>query len=175
MYIHIIPPFTLYIVSRSIIFVKRVCKKYLTEYKSLPAHKPFLIPVYEASIALAEYNLPKANRIMAEGLEKFSDHSGFLFESAQFCARKCEYENAIRFYEASWEADQSNKPRYTDALEGIAVIYTIVGERQKAIETYDRMITCIKEEWGYKEDDAAVIEVERKKNNLQKGSSVVFS
>ncbi|MBR3716151.1 MAG: helix-turn-helix transcriptional regulator [Clostridia bacterium] len=141
-------------------------REYLDKYKTLPAHKPFLIPVYEAYIAMAEYDVHTADEIMSSALKEFSDHSGFLFESAQYHARKCEYEKAIEFYEASWSADQDNKPRYTDALDGLATIYTILGEKAKAIETYDRMIACIRDEWGYKEEDAAVTEVERKKRKL---------
>ena len=141
-------------------------REYLDKYKTLPAHKPFLIPVYEAYIAMAEYDIHTADEIMSSALKEFTDHSGFLFESAQYHARKCEYEKAIEFYEASWSADQDNKPRYTDALDGLATIYTILGEKAKAIETYDRMIACIRDEWGYKEEDAAVTEVERKKRKL---------
>lgn len=142
-------------------------REYLAEYKSLPAHKPFLVPVYEAYIAMAEYDIRTADEIMENALKDFSDNSGFLFESAQYYARKCEYTKAIEYYEASWTADEAKKPRYTDALHGIATIYEIVGETQKAIETYDRMIACIKDEWGYKDEDAAVTEVERKKRKLQ--------
>ena len=143
-------------------------RKYLNECKTLPAHKPFLMPVYEAYIALAEYNEKGADRIMEEALGEFSENSGFLFESAQYYARKCDYAKAIDFYEASWEAERGNPPRFTDALDGIAAIYRIIGEKAKALETYDRMIECIKDEWGYKDDDAAVLEVERKKKNLLK-------
>ena len=141
-------------------------RRYLEEYQTLPAHKPFLVPVYEAYIALADYDVQKADGIMLDALKEFSSHSGFLFESAQYHARKCEYDKAIEYYEASWAADEENKPRYTDALDGIATIYTIIGEKGKALEAYDRMIACIKDEWGYKEDDAAVMEVERKKKKL---------
>ena len=143
-------------------------KEYLEEYKKLPAHKPFLVPIYEAYIALAEYNEEKADEIMSEALLKFSDNDGFLFESAQYHVRKCNYERAISFYELSWKAGENKKPRYTDALDGIATIYTIIGKKDKAIETYERMIECIKDEWGYKSEDAAVIEVERKINMLRK-------
>lgn len=141
-------------------------RRYLEEYQTLPAHKPFLVPVYEAYIALADYDVQKADGIMLDALKEFSSHSGFLFESAQYHARKCEYDKAIEYYEASWAADEDSKPRYTDALDGIATIYTIIGEKAKAIEAYDRMIACIKDEWGYKDDDAAVVEVERKKKKL---------
>ena len=142
-------------------------KKYLDEYKKLPAHKPFLVPVYEAYIAISEYDIKKADEIMSEALAEYSNHSGFLFESAQYHARKCEYKKAIEFYEASWKLEEDQKPRFTDALEGIAIIYEILGDKKKALETYDRMILCIKEEWGYKDEDAAVIEVERQKKRLK--------
>ena len=143
-------------------------EKYLEIYQTLPAHRPFLIPVYKAYIALAEYDVIKADAIMETAMKDFSDNSSFLFEAGQYHARKCEYEKAIEYYERSWKADEDRKPRYTDALHGIAVIYGILGNRQRALETYDRMIACIKEEWGYTEDDAAVIEVEREKSRLQK-------
>lgn len=141
-------------------------RKYLAEYKTLPAHKPVLVPIYEAYIALAEYDLKAADQIMAEAEKEFADNHVFLFEAAQYHARKCDYDRAIEYYEASWAAEETSKPRYTDTLEGIATIYEILGKRKEAIDTYDRMITCIKDEWGYKDEDAAVIEVERRKNRL---------
>ena len=139
---------------------------YLNQYKELRAHKPALVPVYEAYIAMAEYDIVTADKIMNDALKKFSDNSNFLFEYAQYCARKCDYMNAIEFYERSWKADEDKKPRFTDPLEGIAVIYEVLGDRERAIESYDRMIACIKDEWGYKSEDAAVTEVERKRNKL---------
>lgn len=141
--------------------------EYLDVYRTLPAHKPFLVPIYQASIALAEYDKPKADAIMEEAEKQFGDHTGFLFEKAQYHARNCEYARALEYYEKSWELDE--KPRFTDALQGIAIIYEILGNTQKALETYDRMIVCIKEEWNYTDDDAAVLEVEREKKRLQKG------
>ena len=141
-------------------------RRYLAEYKRLPACKPFLVPVYEAYIAMAEYDIETADQIMQNALKEFADNSGFLFESAQYYARNCKYEKAIEFYEASWAADEQQKPRYTDPLHGIATIYEIMGDKARALETYDRMIACIKDEWGYKDEDAAVVEVERQKKRL---------
>jgi transcriptional regulator with XRE-family HTH domain len=143
-------------------------REYLAEYKTLPAHRPFLLPVYEAQIALAEYDEKRADNIMQTALGEFGSHSGFLFESAQYYARKCDYVKAIEFYEQSWSADADKLPRYTDALHGIAVIYEILGDIPSAIKTYDRMIECIKNEWGYNDGDAAVVEVEREKSRLIK-------
>ena len=142
--------------------------EYLEIYRTLPAHKPFLVPVYQAYIALAEYDEAKADGIMQSALVDFADHSGFLFESAQYYARKCDYNKAIEFYEKSWSMDEDKLPRYTDALHGMATIYEILGDYDKAIESYDRMIACIKDEWGYNDGDAAVIEVEREKARLKK-------
>lgn len=141
-------------------------REYLNVCKTLPACRPFLIPVYEAHIALAEYDAVRADKIMSDALAEFAGNSGFLFEAAQYHARKCDYAKAIQYYEASWAAEEQQKPRYTDALNGIATIYEIMGDKARAVETYDRMIECIKDEWGYRDEDAAVIEVERKKKRL---------
>ena len=140
--------------------------EYLAIYRTLPAHRPFLVPIYEAYIALADYDGKKADAIMEEAELRFSEESGFLFEKAQYLARRCDYENAIVYYERSWRSEKP--PRYTDALHGIAIIYEILGNKEKAIETYDRMIRCIKEEWNYSDGDAAVIEVERQRARLMK-------
>ena len=146
----------------------REAEEYLCKCAELPAYRPFLTPVYEAYIALAEFDAKKADSIMDAALLEFSDNAGFLFETAQYHARKCEYEKAIAFYEQSWEKESNQKPRFTDALDGIATIYVIMNNVDKAIETYDRLIACLKSEWGYKDDDAAVIDVERKKKALRK-------
>ncbi len=141
-------------------------QRYLEIYQTLPAHKPFLVPVYQAYIAIAEYDIARADTIMADALKKFENESGFLFEYAQYHARKCDYEKALEFYEKNWSSENQAKPRFTDALEGIATIYEILGDRDMAISTYDRIITCVKEEWGYRDEDAVVIDVERKKKRL---------
>ena len=141
-------------------------EEYLNKCAKLPSHRPFLIPVYKAYIALAEYDTKKADDIMESALSEFSDNAGFLFETAQYYARKCEYEKAIAYYEQSWEAEKHQMPRFTDALDGLATIYVIMNNSDKAIETYDRLIACLKSEWGYKDDDIAVIDVERKKKAL---------
>ena len=141
-------------------------QRYLEIYQTLPAHKPFLVPVYQAYIAIAEYDIARADKIMADALKKFENESGFLFEYAQYHARKCDYEKALEFYEKNWSSENQANPRFTDALEGIATIYEILGDHKMAISTYDRIITCVKEEWGYRDEDAVVIDIERKKKRL---------
>ena len=141
-------------------------REYFEIYKTLPAHKPALIPVYEATLALAEFDVAKADAIMANAEKQFGTNCDFVFEYAQYHARKCEYKEAIDCYERAWEMEK--KPRFTDALHGIAIIYEILGDTAKAIQTYDRMIACCKDEWGYRDEDAAIIEIERDKKRLMK-------
>jgi len=141
-------------------------KQYLQLCRAIPAHKPFLLTVYEAYIALAEYDAKKADRMIEVGLKTYADNGGFLFEAAQYYARKCEYEKAIACYEESWKLEECQKPRYTDALQGIAVIHEITGNLEKAVETFNRMLSCLTDEWGYSEDDIAVLEILREKNRL---------
>ena len=140
--------------------------EWLDILSTLPAHRPFLIPVYRAHIALAEYDEAKADAIVEKAAAEFADDDGFAFEAAQYYARKCEYEKAIDYYERSWALEENSKPRFTDALEGIADIYEILDQRENAAKTYDRIILALKEEWGYADDDSVVIGIERKKRRM---------
>ena len=141
-------------------------KKYLDILKTLPAHREILIPVYEANIELAKFNENGADRIMTEALNRFADDSAFVFEMAQYYARKCNYTQAISLFEKSWTLEENKKPRYTDALCSIAIIYQILGDKQSAIATYDRILTCLREEWGFSKEDKPYTEVMRDREKL---------
>ena len=135
----------------------------------LPAAKPFLLEIYRAHIALAEYDAPRADAILAAAMQTYGDNPGFQFEAAQYHARKCEYEEAIQCYETSYALEESEKPRFYDALEGIAVIYEIMGENEKAAATYDRILDNLKNEW-HLTDEVVVREAEQQRARLlQKG------
>jgi transcriptional regulator with XRE-family HTH domain len=138
-------------------------KRYLAEYRALPASKEFLADVYAAHIALADYDEAAADAIIAEGMTKYAGDGGFLFEAAQYHARKCEYEEAIACYEASYAAEEEEKPRFTDALEGIALICEITGEYEKAAAVYDRILCNLRDEWGFTEE--TVVEETRQKRD----------
>lgn len=140
-------------------------KRYLEEFEQLPAHKPFMADIYRAHIALAEYDAPRADAIIQAARQKYSQDSGFLFEEAQYHAKKCEYDQAIELYEASYAAEEDQKPRFSDALEGIAIIYEIQGDYAKAAATYDRILQNMREEWGMTEE-ALIQETIRKRNRL---------
>ena len=141
-------------------------RKYVEKCAALPGHKPFLLAVYGAHIALAEYDESAADRLMEEAIEAYSGESGMIFEAAQYYAKKCDYERAVELYERSWEMEENKKPRYTDALQGMARIYAILGAREKAATVYDRWISCLRDEWGFAEDDKAVLDTIMEKNSV---------
>lgn len=133
--------------------------EYLRIFETLPAAKPFMVQIYKAHIALAEFDEQKADRIIEEGFSNFGDNGGYLFEAAQYYAKKSHYEKALALYEKSWKAEEVAKPRYTDTLYGIAKIYCIGGQKDKVLQTYDRILENLKTEWGFADDDRAVAEV----------------
>ena len=139
-------------------------REYLAKVAVLPACKPFLIPVYRAHIALAEYDEEAADRIIEQAISEDGENGGLLFEAAQYYARKGEYRKAVGFYERSFEREP--KPRYTDALQGIAVISEILEDIPGALRAYDRMLECVKTEWGFGEEDAAALEIRREQSRL---------
>lgn len=140
-------------------------KRYLEACQKLPAFRPFLQEVYKAHIALAEYDEKTADAIMETALKQYGNDGDFLFEAAQYHARKCEYEQAIACYEASYASEAQHKPRFTDALQGIAAIYEIMGENKKAAATYNRILANLRNEWGLTEE-TSVQEAEQERNRL---------
>ncbi len=141
-------------------------KKYLNEFINLPSHNVIMAPIYKAHIAFLEHDDITADKIIEEGMAIYGDNGGYLFEVAQFYAGRADYEKALEFYERSWALEEKNKPRFTDTLEGIATIYGIMGEKNKVVETYDRLIKNLKEEWNYANDDFPIVELENKKRRL---------
>lgn len=140
-------------------------KEYLKRFKALPAHNPCMVPVYEAEIALKEFDEEKADAIIEKALITFKDEKDILFEAAQYYARKSDYDKAILYYEEYFSASENEKPRFTDPLEGICVIYEIMGEYQKAADTQKRILKVLKEEWGVKEENI-IFETQKKINEM---------
>ncbi len=142
-------------------------EKYVDAMAALPGHNPILVPVYRAYIALARHDVQASEAIISAGLAEFEGNGGYLFEVAQYYAGRAEYQKAIEYYEMSWQAEEQSKPRFTDTLEGIAAIYSILGDREKQAETYDRIIENLKTEWDYSDEDRQVIEFENKKRQVK--------
>ena len=122
----------------------------LAQLRKLPDANPVMLEVYRAHIALARFDEPKADAVIEEMLGKFEGNSDALFEAAQYYARKCDYRKAIDLYEEAFEKD-TRRPRFTDALMGIAVIYEIMGDYARAAEANDRIISLLRDEWDMTE------------------------
>lgn len=88
-------------------------EKYLQIFATLQSANPVMVDVYKAYIALARYEVVTADEIIESGLSLQPDDCTYLFEAAQYYARRCMYDKAICLYERDWEL--SKKPRYTDA------------------------------------------------------------
>jgi len=123
----------------------------LNRFCALNHKKPYMDLVYRAHIALARFDETTADRIIKEMLVANPEDDGALFEAAQYYARKCNYDRAIDCYEKSFSFDP-RRPRFQDALMGIAEIWQIRGEYKKAAEVYDRIIDLLENEWGLTEE-----------------------
>ena len=126
-------------------------EKYLARYAALPDVSPIHVEVYRAYIALARFDEPTADSIIKALGEKYPDDFVYLFEAAQYFARKCDYDKAIALYERSF-ALETRRPRFQDELMAIADIYEIRGDYRKAAETWGRIIKLLEEEWGLTEE-----------------------
>ena len=123
----------------------------LRKYAELPGVSPVHVKVYQAYIALARFNEPEADQIMAGLEEQYPNDFICLFEAAQYYARKCDYDKAIALYEHAFE-NQTRRPRFQDELMAVKDIYEIRGEYAKAAETCERIIRLLEDEWGFTED-----------------------
>ena len=131
---------------------------------SLEDSNPITNQVYRAHIALARFDVSTADRIMEELIEAHPNDDVCLFEAAQYYAAKCDYESAIAYYERDFESD-ARRPRFQDALQGIASIHRVMGNYRQAAETCDRIIDLLRNEWGLTEE-AVLKQVEQEKASL---------
>ena len=144
-------------------------EEYVAAFEKLPAHRPLLAAVYRAHIALARFDEKTADAIMEKAVADYADEGDVFFEAAQYYARKCDYEKAVAFYEKSYAHDAQHKPRFTDALEAIAMIHEIKGEYKEAAATYDRILENLRTEWGMTEETAVKHAMEERERLLKKG------
>lgn len=126
-------------------------EQWLERYCRLEKAHPVMKRVYRAYIALARFDAPTADGIIEELLQEQPENDAVLFEAAQYYAAKCDYGKAIDCYERAFAADPK-RPRYQDALMGIADIYRITGDRRRAAQTYDRIVDLLENEWGLTEE-----------------------
>lgn len=144
-------------------------QQYLEEYKSQRECKEYLVSVYEARIAQANHDAVLAKQKFMEIEKKYSEIGSAMFEVANFYADQCEYERAVICYEKSFLLDKECKkvPLYTDALQGMAVIYEIQEKYEDAVKCYDRILQVLDKEFGFTEGEP-VRSVEEEKQRLLK-------
>ncbi len=141
-------------------------ERWLKRYGALEQANPVMKEVYRAHIALARFDEPTADGIMEALLARQPENDAVLFEAAQYYAAKADYPKAIDIYERAFAAD-TRRPRFQDALMGIADIYEIMGDYARAAETYDRIIDLLENEWGLTEQtDSAVPAAKKEKDRL---------
>ena len=148
-------------------------KEYLTKYTALDGQVERQVIIYQGRILLAEHQADLAEQKFME-LKKFEKDGNAMFALADYYASQCEYDKAAQYYDISFERDKENgvKPLYTDALEGMAMIYEIQGKYEEAIKCYDRIIKVLAEAFGYTEGapvDEVNVEKQRVMDLMRKG------
>lgn len=126
-------------------------EKYLEKYGGLDGSNPIIVEVYRAYIALCRQDMQSADGIIEELGKKYRSDSIYLFEAAQYYARKCDYDRAIGLYERDFEIDP-RRPRFIDSLMSVSLIYEIKGDYKNAAKTYDRIVELLRDEWGMTEE-----------------------
>ncbi|MBQ6430710.1 MAG: helix-turn-helix domain-containing protein [Oscillospiraceae bacterium] len=141
-------------------------ERWLERYCTLEKAHPVMKRVYRAYIALARFDEPAGDKIMEDLLAEQPGNDAVLFETAQYYAAKADYKKAISIYEQAFAADPK-RPRFQDALMGIADIYEIMGDNVNAAKTYDRIIDLLENEWGLTEEtDSSVSAAKKEKARL---------
>ena len=138
-------------------------ERYLKELDRLSKDK-LMVDIYGVYIEMIRHGDDAANKRIEELKTKYQNDSNFLFEMAQYYAKKGIFDKTIECYEISFDTDP-RRPRFIDALQAISDIYEIQGDYQKAADTYDRIINCQREEWG-QTDEAEIRDSIRKKKQL---------
>lgn len=141
-------------------------ERWLERFCALEKAHPVMKRVYRAYIALARFDEPAGDKIMEDLLAEQPDNDAVLFETAQYYAAKADYKKAISIYERAF-AEDPRRPRFTDALMGIADIYEIMGDYANAAKAYDRIIDLLENEWGLTEEtDSSVTAAKKEKARL---------
>ena len=138
---------------------------YLEKYRDL-TEKEFLVLDYEGLIALVEHNVELAEQKIREIEERFPEEEHAMFAIADYHARQCHYEEAIKYYEKCYQMDE--QPRYYDPLHGIAIIYEIQEKYKEAVKTYDRILKNLAEEWKFTEGEPVRVIQEERQRLLEK-------
>lgn len=103
-------------------------------------------PFYEVWIYECKNGFMNTQEKYQDLLDRHHDNWKMLMSVADRYAYNQEYEEAIAIYEKTFEI--APKPRYTDMLACIAYLHRILGNNDRAIQTYKRELQLLKDEWN---------------------------
>lgn len=121
-------------------------RELLERYSRLEQRKEYLCVVYEALILEAEGKVSMAEEYWNGLIKAYADNDLAWFSIADHRARHCRYQEAIEYYEKSFELQP--KPRFYDSLQAIAHIYEIQKEYKLAADSWERVIEVLKEDFN---------------------------
>ena len=106
----------------------------------------FRTELYCALIARAKGDKAGEMRYRKELEEKFGEDWLVQLTLADMDTCDGKYEEALNRYQRGMELQDA--PRFCDAPEAMAHIYEILGQKEKAVESYRLMLKVMKDDWG---------------------------
>lgn len=119
-------------------------REYLDKMNALG--KDFNSLLYLGIILEKENKRDEALAVWEKMTEEYSDDARAWLVRGTESAKLCRYDEAIEFFKKYTEL--ASHPQFVDAFESIAKIYEIRGEYEKAIESYEKVICVLKEDWN---------------------------
>jgi len=109
-------------------------------------HTSYRIPFYRAMIARAAGDRSGYEACIREIEAEYSDQWVALFDLGSLLAGDGQYEAAIGYFRRSMDLETA--PRYVDALEAMAHIYEIQGDRDRAIAIWEEELEILAQDWN---------------------------
>ena len=108
-------------------------------------------PMYLADIALRVGELVKAEQYWQEMLADYADNTHAWFVYGDRLAKHARYHEAIEAFQKSFSLEKA--PRMTDALDSIAQIHMLLGNKAEAIKAYEELLEVLKNDWKLTEGE----------------------
>lgn len=108
-------------------------------------------PSYLAMIHEKRGDLEKAEQYWQKMLVQYDHNASAWFLYGDHQVKHARYQEAITAFEKSNELASS--PKMTDALDSIAQIHLLLGDDQKAIQAYERILDILRTDWKLTEGE----------------------
>ena len=107
--------------------------------------------LYLAMIARAAGDRTEEARCLDEMVKKYPDEWMAWFERGDAHAHHAEYEKALADYREA--AARQEKPRLGDVYDSIAQVCAVMGDKQGAIEAYEKVVEILRDDWDLTEGE----------------------